>query len=82
MFLTLGRDRLPHDEPLIRVARERDEQLPLELVEDDSDRVASCVFYDEAHDQPAVDEGIMADVAVDTPWSERPPESSRETSDE
>ena len=36
------------------------EQPPLEAVSDDSDRVASCVFYDDDHDQSVVYEDISA----------------------
>jgi peptide/nickel transport system ATP-binding protein len=40
-------------------------QPPLEAVSDDSDRVVSCVFYDDNHDQSIVNEDVSASAIVD-----------------
>ena len=52
-------------------------QPPFETVRDDSDRVVSCVFYDDDHDQSAVDEDVSASATMDGARSGPQAESER-----
>ncbi|WP_049996293.1 ABC transporter ATP-binding protein [Halococcus sediminicola] len=52
-------------------------QPPLEAVSDDSDRGASCVFYDDDHDQSVVDEEVRTSATMGGARSDRQVESER-----
>ena len=52
-------------------------QPPLEAVSDDSDRVASCIFYDDEHDQSIIRENSATNATVTGAQSETRVESER-----